>query len=201
MYAFLPGKDRILYTELFVAVQRKIQALGLAINVQTITVDFERGAYNAFRNVFGQQIIINGCFFHLTQSTFRKAVELGLRQYIVDGSPQLRADFRMFVGMIDAMAFVPLGHLHVAVQVLTQNIPDPMLQPLFDYFVTNYIYGPVIPNRVPPARAPPMFPPAVLNVYQVTLQGGSRTNNICEGWNYSFNLTRQSKAFKRITVM
>ena len=190
VYAFLPGKDQVLYTELFTAVQRKIQALGLAVNVRTITVDFERGAYNAFRNVFGQQIVINGCFFHLTQSTFRKACELGLRRYIVDGSPQFRQDIRMFVGMIDALAFVPLGHLNVAGQVLINNIPDPMLQPLLDYFLTNYVFGPVIPNRVPPANAPPMFPPQLWNIFQVTIQGGSRTNNICEGWKHSFNLYR-----------
>ena len=181
VYAFLPGKDQVLYTELFTAVQRKIQALGLAVNVRTITVDFERGAYNAFRNVFGQQIVINGCFFHLIQSTFRKACELGLRRYIVDGSPQFRQDIRMFVGMIDALAFVPLGHLNVAGQVLINNIPEPMLRPLLDYFLTNYVFGPVIPNRVPPANAPPMFPPQLWNIFQVTIQGGSRTNNICEG--------------------
>ena len=175
VYAFLPGKDQVLYTELFTAVQEKKQALGLAVNVRTITVDFERGAYNAFRNMFGQQIVINGCFFHLIQSTFRKACELGLRRYIVDGSPQFRQDIRMFVGMIDALAFVPLGHLNVAGQVLINNIPEPMLQPLLDYFL--------------PANAPSMFPPQLWNIFQVTIQGDSRTNNICEGWNHSFNLT------------
>ena len=108
VYAFLPGKARVLYIELFMAVQQRIQQLLIPINVQTITVDFEQGAYNAFRNVFGQQLNVNGCFFHLTQFTFRKECELGLRTFIVDGSPQFRQDIRMFVGMIDALAFVPL---------------------------------------------------------------------------------------------
>ena len=89
MYAFLPGKARVLYTEPFVAVQQRIQQLLIPINVQTITVDFEQVAYNAFRNVFGQQINANVCFFHLTQSTFRKACELGLRTFIVDESPPI----------------------------------------------------------------------------------------------------------------
>ena len=92
-------------------------------------------------------------------------------------------------GMGSCAGFRPQGHFNVAGQVLINNIPDPMLQPLLDYFLTNYVFGPVIPNRVPPANAPPMFPPQLWNIFQVTIQGGSCTNNICEGWNHSFNLT------------
>ena len=110
----------------------------------------------------------------------------------------------MFVGMIDALAFVPLGHLYVAEQVLINNIPDRMLQPLLDYFLTNYVFGPVIPNRVPPANAPPMFLPQLWDIFQVPIQGGSRINNICEGWNHSFNLTvgqRHPPFYKAIEII
>ena len=34
----------------------------------------------------------------------------------------------------------------------------------------------------------PLFPPQVWNMYVTTLNGGSRTNNICEGWNNSFRV-------------
>ena len=91
------------------------------------------GAYNAFRRVFGAHLVINGCFFHLTQSTLRRAREIGLDVYIRDDSAQHRADFRMFAGMIDALAFVPLGHLNIAVGVLMNNVPDPIMQSLLDY--------------------------------------------------------------------
>ena len=64
VYCFLPGKGRILYTELFMAVQRRIQQLGYAYNLQNVTVDYEQAAYDAFRNVFGQQINVGGCFYH-----------------------------------------------------------------------------------------------------------------------------------------
>ena len=93
----------------------------------------------------------------------------------------------MFAGKIDAMAFVPTGHLNIAVQVLHNHIPDPMLQPLLDYFLNTYVLGPIIPNTVPAQRSPPMFPPDIWNVYQRTLNDQSRTNNICEGWNHVFN--------------
>jgi hypothetical protein len=38
-------------------------------------------------------------------------------------------------------------------------------------------------------RSPPMFPPAIWNVHDATVNGDARTNNMCEGWNNKlFNL-------------
>ena len=62
-----------------------------------------------------------------------------------------------------------------------------MVVPLYSYFMDYIIFGVVIPNRAP-ARAPPLFPPAIWNVYDRTLRGADRTNNICEGWNHAFNM-------------
>ena len=154
VYALLPSKDRPTYTELFVAVQRRIQQLGLANNVRSINLDFEQGAYNAFINVFGQHVRISGCFFHLSQSTLRKAGELGLKQYIIEGSAQFNDVYRRFAGMIDGLAFVPIGHLNIAVQVLRNNVPNPVMQPLLDYFVNTYVIG-----QAGPPPQPPMFRP------------------------------------------
>ena len=35
-------------------------------------------------------------------------------------------------------------------------------------------------------RVPPVFPPTTWNVYNETLNGQDRTNNLCEGWNQGF---------------
>ena len=204
VYAYIPGKERLQYTEVFVAVQQRLQALGVLTRVRKITVDFEQGAYEAFKNVFGQHIEVNGCFFHLKQSTFRYAVDLGLRQLIVDGSPTLRADIRTFVGMVDALAFLPIGYLNLGVVALYNNIPDPIVRPLLDYFVSTYVYGHVIPNSNPPRRTPPMFHPTIWNQFTNTLNSEHRTNNICEGWNHSFNVLvgeRNPKFFKSLDAI
>ena len=140
IYAFLPGKDTRHYRELFTVVQREIRRTGAHINLETITVDFERGAYGAFKSVFGQHIDVNGCFFHLTQSTQRKAGDLGLKPYIMDNSERLDPDIRMFVAMIDAMAFVPIPDLQAALNALNNNVPDPRVLPLLDYFVCTYVH-------------------------------------------------------------
>ena len=54
-------------------------------------------------------------------------------------------------------------------------------------FVCTYIEGRPVLNANPPRRSPPMFPPIIWNVLQVTLAGGDRTNNIWEGFNHAFN--------------
>ena len=209
VYAYIPGKERRHYTEVFIAVQQRLITLRAMVRVRKITDDFEQAAYYAFKNVFGQQIVVNGCFFHLKQSMFRYAGNLGLRQLIVDGSPTLRPEIRTFVGMIDALAFLPIGHLNLGVMVLYNNIPDPIVRPLLDYFVSTYIYGHIIPNANPPRRTPPMFPPAMWNQFENTLRGEHRTNNICEGWNHAFNVlvgekiqssSNRSTLFKKITL-
>lgn len=54
------------------------------------------------KNIFGNHITINGCFYHLCQVTRRKIQKLGLSvRYKVDN------DFRQYCGMIDGLAFLP----------------------------------------------------------------------------------------------
>lgn len=190
VYAFLPGKEQRLYVELFQAIQNKFNTMGIQWNLRNVNCDFERAAFNAVRQVFGANIRIAGCFFHLKQSTFRRAVELGLRQYIVDGSITLDEDMRNYVGMIDAMAFVPIRDIPIAVLTLQDpnNIPSPLLTPLLEYFLTTYVEGAPVPGANPPRNHPPLFPPTIWNMFQITLENKDRTNNICEGWNNAFNV-------------
>ena len=80
---------------------------------------------------------------------------------------------------------------------LRENIPDG-LEPLLEYFDSTYVSGTYRqiqpPQRsdgtLPPLRMrrkPPTFPPSIWNVLAITIEGGSRTNNICEGWNNAFS--------------
>lgn len=179
VYSLLPSKDMPTYEELFRSVLNRLNQMGLQVHVRMINLDFEEAAYTAFLHVFGPNIYVNGCFFHLTKNTLKKATELGLRQYIIESSPTMNREFRRFAGMIDALAFVPVGHLNIAVQVLRNNVPDPIMQPLLDYFLQTYVNG---------RGGQPQFPPQVWNKFQITLDGNARTNNICEGWNRKFNL-------------
>ena len=106
--------------------------------------------------------------------------------------------------MIDALAFLPIGHINLGVNALYNNILDPIVQPLLEYFVSTYVYGRVIPNANPPRRMPPMFPPAMWSQFTNTLTGEHRTNNICEGWNHAFNVLvgeRNPKFYKSLDAL
>lgn len=93
--------------------------------------------------------------------------------------------------MVDALALLPIGDLPEALDFLEDSTPGGM-EPLLDYFKRTYCTGTFrrverpAPNRenVIISRIPPLFPPAMWNVHQVTLEGEQRTNNLCEAWNH-----------------
>ena len=63
--------------------------------------------WQAVTAVFGHQVEVRGCFFHLTQNTWRKIQSLGLATLYKDDD-----EAEQFCGMIDALAFVPESNLH-----------------------------------------------------------------------------------------
>eukprot|EP00102_Acyrthosiphon_pisum_P022961 XP_016660171.1 PREDICTED: uncharacterized protein LOC107883837 [Acyrthosiphon pisum] len=67
-------------------------------------VDFERAVITAITHVLEQHVHIQGCFYHLTQSTYRKVQELGLQT-------QYREDQNLiaFYRKMDGLAFLPVG--------------------------------------------------------------------------------------------
>jgi len=67
------------------------------IHYRYIKIDFEKAITNASKNVLGEHLIINGCFYHLCQSTRRKLAELGLKK-------REDYDFNAFCGMLDGLA-------------------------------------------------------------------------------------------------
>ena len=71
--------------------------MGATADPTTVICDFEAAAMNAVRTVLGEEVTIQGCFYHLCQSTWRKIQELGLvGDYIA------RDDIKLFAGMLDA---------------------------------------------------------------------------------------------------
>ena len=71
VFAFLERKNQATYDDLFQAIQDKIDELDLDANPDTIICDFEQSVIQSIQNIFGD-IEIQGCFYHLTQSTYRK---------------------------------------------------------------------------------------------------------------------------------
>ena len=147
--------------------------------------DFEDAVLRAVTAVFGRHINHQGCFYHLTQASWRQIQQLGLVPLYKNDD-----DFRVFCGMMDGLAFLPVPDLTNGIHLLRTLCPDdpPEAAELLDYFDSTYISGRLRQQnpaqnravRLVLRRSPPMFPPAIWNVHD------ARTNNMCEGWNNKF---------------
>ena len=94
--------------------------------------DFELGFYNAFRGIFGDDIIV-GCLFHLGKCVYRKVQELGLPELYLQ-EEEVRERCKMLV----ALAFVPVQEVVAAFKSLAEDIPNELIL-LIDYFEDTWI--------------------------------------------------------------
>ena len=186
VYAFLSSKEEDTYVEMLEAISKKCDDIGHPLDPSNIMIDFEKGMFNAIYRVFGSQVFVKGCFFHLTKNTWKHIQSLGLAdQYLED------EEIKLFCGMIDALAYLPLNLVADGMQYLTQNTPSGF-EPLVEYFDKTYVSGTYRQIARPGQNIilrnnPPLYSPDVWNVHEATLSDGARTNNMCEAWNNAFS--------------
>jgi len=159
VYALLTENQQSLYEKLLQAVVDNCQEYDLYPDRTTIVTDFEKAALQAITPIPGE---------YLTQSTSRKAQELG-----VSNAYNEHDEVRIFVGMIYSLAFLPVDRVSDGMQHLRDNIPPEYagLDDLLNYFDIIYVTGTHRRVRAPapadddgniPAvtmrRLPPQFP-------------------------------------------
>ncbi|KAE9522791.1 hypothetical protein AGLY_016832 [Aphis glycines] len=185
VYCILERKTQVIYEEMFNIIINECMTRDMYPAPRYLHLDFELGVMNAAKNILGNHITINGCFYHLCQSTHRKLQKLGLETIYKEES-----EFRKYCGMIDSLAFLPLNKVLDGMTCLKENIP-PHAEDLLFYFDFYYVNG--THRRVGTAstlrlrKVTPIFPPSTWNVHELTLKGGHRTNNSTEGWNNRFS--------------
>ena len=139
--------------------------------------DFEKAAINALEN--NVILVINGCFFHLSQNVYPKVQVEGLSK-----NHQEDADFALQIKMLPSLAFVPEMEVVDCFNLLMQDFPENAFN-LAKYFEDNYI-GKKLPNGT---RRIPLFPIRLLNVFARVQDQQARTNNSVEGWHSGFQTT------------
>ncbi|KAF0762863.1 Uncharacterized protein FWK35_00005797, partial [Aphis craccivora] len=156
---------------------KKCEEQNLFPDPVVVHVDFERAVITA---------ITHGCFYHLTQSTYRKVQELELQ-------PQYRNDQNLieFCGKMDGLAFLPDGDVKDGMEYLKNIVPEEA-ETLLNHFDTTYVNGKYRQvrnenNRIILRNCPPIFPPNLWNVHESTINDEERTNNSTEGWNNRFS--------------
>ena len=108
-------------------IERQCRQRNFVLNIQHLVIDSEIAVINSFEQVFGNEILKQGCFFHLTQSTWRHIQNLGL---VVTFNTD--PNFPTFAAMIDALAFLPVNDVTLGMAFLRQNVhPHPQAMELF----------------------------------------------------------------------
>lgn len=191
VYAFLQHKTQNTYEQLFTAVLEKCAEYHLYPDPRTVMLDFEQAALQAITAILGSEVTIRCCFYHLTQSSWRKIQELGLATVYKENE-----DIKLFRAMVDSLAFLPLEDVSAGMNYLKQNTPEGM-EPFVTYFDQTYVTGTYRrvqrqqdDNEIPRVQLrliPPRFPPEIWNVHEATIRDESRTNNLCEGWNNRYS--------------
>ena len=185
-YALPERKTKETYAEMLEVLCTTCEELDLFPEPEFVMVDFESVVQQAVEDTFDGTTDVRGCFFHLTQSTWRKIQELGLSQLYKEDR-----EFQLFCAKMDGLAFLPTEDVEDGFKLLLEEMPDEAVE-LMQYLNEVYVTGTYRSVRAPSGiirlrRVPPMFPPAKWNVHEATLNNDARTNNICEGWNNKFS--------------
>ena len=150
VYFFLRQKNRLTY-------QRALQILieqQEELRPGSIMCDFEKAFHQALEDVFGENVNIKRCYFHLSQSMWGRVQEQNIVQ--MHRENQLRSKMKM-----SALAFVPPNLVLHYFEVLSDDIPAE-LEPLYDYFEDNYLGCPIRHGQ----RRAPNFAIEMWSMYQ-----------------------------------
>lgn len=177
VYALLPNKTE----ETYIRLLEEVKKLKPNLSPQTVMLDFEKASVNAFHSSF-PSIEIRGCFFHFSQSLWRKIQSAGLQtRYSED------ADFSLEIRKLAALAFVPEVDVIDCFNIImdsdffTEN--EATLSTVVDYFEDTWI-GRLTRNM---SRRAPMFAISMWNCFNAVIDDLPKTNNSIEGWHRHFN--------------
>ena len=128
---------------------------------------------------------VQGCFYHLGQSTWWKIQEMGLAVHYRESEV-----IRALCGSLDGLALLPLDKVEEGMQHLRDICPCEASE-FLDYFDTTYVTGKYKPSTqddltVRLRRVPPRFPSVAWSAHQAIIDNDPRTNNHCEAWNFKF---------------
>ncbi|XP_060081931.1 uncharacterized protein LOC132561218 [Ylistrum balloti] len=102
VFALLPGKSQRIYTRLFTLFKEHMTQLYMPFAPTHAFADFEVAVHNAIRQTF-PGITMKGCFFHFTQSVWKKAQTTGLQTLYRDNE-----DVRTLIRCTAVLPLVPM---------------------------------------------------------------------------------------------
>jgi len=161
------------YRQVFRCIKRQIrQVTGENLRPRFAISDFEQALITAMETEF-PMTRLRGCYFHFTQSLWRKVQELGLA-----GAYRLNADLKANIRKTFAMGYLPIQIVRMNFEALFNSretrrliIRYTNLGEYYVYLQINYFNG--------------NFVPAIWNVYRRRME--CRTNNFVESFHNRWN--------------
>ena len=188
VFAIMENRHQESYVVLFQALKNLLPR-GRNSGPRMFSTDFELASSNAFGSVFLDSRPAF-CFFHFSQSLWRKAQETGLAAaYGREENVEIRSQFHACL----ALAFAPVRRVPHAFTLLRDNAVEE-LDGVLDLLEDTYVLG----RRRGRGRRAPRFPVDTWNVYERTLEGEARTNNSVEGWNRPTEQHRRKESSQHI---
>jgi hypothetical protein len=160
VYSLMTSKSEDMYRELFQNLNDFAEENNVELKPSTIITDFEQAAIKASQSEFSD-VNNKGCFFHLSQSGWRKIQEVGLAtQYGVD------EHLNLMLRHLFALAFLPSDDIPGAFDILKSEMPE-VADDVVKWFEEYYVHGKIrrtLRNNNT-VRNPPLFPPKLWSVY------------------------------------
>ncbi|CAK0857441.1 unnamed protein product [Prorocentrum cordatum] len=155
-YRLLADKKMATYKRAWGAVLQLLSPEGPG---PTLLLDYEKASYQAASAVF-HEINVGGCYFHFRAAVHERAVDLGLSNRYGGN-----AEFRLRVGELCALAFLPADPVADWFETLAAEFPNEELE-LVLYFEKTWVgEGPARAR----ARKAPVFPVDIWNIHHRTL--------------------------------
>ena len=169
VYCLLPNKTQQSYTHMLSAIKDIVKPIGdhssLPFLPDTALTDFETAIQNAFVHQF-PLIVIKGCFFHFKHAIHGWICRHGYKRQYMNVN-----NFRIWVNMFGALAFVPLNRLVEGLNIIKNKIIEGIdTEPIIAYFEKTWING--------------NWSPSVWNYFDYI---GRKTNNDLECFNRQLN--------------
>ncbi|CAF0823766.1 unnamed protein product [Didymodactylos carnosus] len=167
LFCALPRKTFEIYKEVLTGLNYHASNVGIILNPQTILIDFELGAYNAFSDVY-PNAIVKGCDFHFTKNIWKRIKKLDL---VRDCKKE---EIRREIANIMSLPLLHMNELNNSMELIIDTLSntDDKYIKLTDYVITTYISG--------------KFDIQFWNLYDTT-GVRPRTNNHVEGWHRAQN--------------
>ncbi|CAF3408245.1 unnamed protein product [Rotaria socialis] len=178
IYCLTTKFDKILYTKIVNHIIILCAKDNLNFSPQRFTSDFELAAIQVCKSTF-PTVQISACFFHYSQSIWRKLQELGLSRLVSSSRRELNDDEHKKADhwLLDAigLALIPPSLVETTwVSLMDEYTPNDhqTASEFNDYMVSTYI-----------ENGSARFGSDMWNVYEAIVNRRPRTNNHVEGYN------------------